>query len=368
MTPDLVMEILARLPVKSLLRFRCVSKSWLSLIDSTEFSLQHLKLYNPNSANSRLLLGQKRIKIHIYTLTIRRCDTLRKDADVATFGRPFKVLQSLNGLLLISSGHRQEMTVKLWNPSVRKCLVIPNCPIQHRSYNLGFALRSKDYKLVAIDYKLKTIAVYSLNDHRWNINPNPLNINQVSRFHVRPPVYSQGVLYWHGDIFYQRRDIFCYDFDVEEFSLLPLPDAVKKDDVWFIFRLGESLGVFSMSSVATCIWLREKNMDRCYWSEWFKGEPNSNAYQQLFQMRASSILFLQQTNTFLMVQKSARGRDRVKSYNFTTHEIQHLGKSLQGKLFFDTYMENLALHNGIDGQTLMSFPEDQTGNNINARS
>ena len=40
---ELLDEILYRLPVKHLLRCKCVSKEWCSLIDSTPFAKKHLK-------------------------------------------------------------------------------------------------------------------------------------------------------------------------------------------------------------------------------------------------------------------------------------------------------------------------------------
>ncbi|KAK7261466.1 hypothetical protein RIF29_27779 [Crotalaria pallida] len=42
---DLVNEILARLPVKSLLRFKCVDRSWDSLLKTPNFITKHLKLH-----------------------------------------------------------------------------------------------------------------------------------------------------------------------------------------------------------------------------------------------------------------------------------------------------------------------------------
>ncbi|PON58762.1 F-box domain containing protein [Trema orientale] len=39
---ELIGEILCRLPVKDLLRYRCVSKPWCSLIDGLDFIKRHL--------------------------------------------------------------------------------------------------------------------------------------------------------------------------------------------------------------------------------------------------------------------------------------------------------------------------------------
>ncbi|KAL5769476.1 hypothetical protein ACOSP7_013630 [Xanthoceras sorbifolium] len=40
---DMIIEILSILPVKSLIRFRCVSKSWYALVKSSSFISKHLK-------------------------------------------------------------------------------------------------------------------------------------------------------------------------------------------------------------------------------------------------------------------------------------------------------------------------------------
>ncbi|XP_074378652.1 F-box protein At1g11270-like [Apium graveolens] len=53
---DLIDEVLCRLPVKPLLRFRCVSKGWCSLIDSNAFAKKQLKTAIACNAGSCLLI------------------------------------------------------------------------------------------------------------------------------------------------------------------------------------------------------------------------------------------------------------------------------------------------------------------------
>lgn len=50
-------EILARMSVRDLLRFRCVYKSWRSIIDSSIFTSMHLNLYKNNNDHKNVLLG-----------------------------------------------------------------------------------------------------------------------------------------------------------------------------------------------------------------------------------------------------------------------------------------------------------------------
>ncbi|KAK4279360.1 hypothetical protein QN277_011154 [Acacia crassicarpa] len=52
---DLLIEILIRVPAKSLIRFKCVSKRWLSIISHPEFCPRHA-LHHPSSKVSGIFL------------------------------------------------------------------------------------------------------------------------------------------------------------------------------------------------------------------------------------------------------------------------------------------------------------------------
>ncbi|GMN36496.1 hypothetical protein TIFTF001_006070 [Ficus carica] len=47
--PEIITDIICRLPVKDLLRYRCVSKSWRSMIDGPDF----IKLHSKQSMESQ---------------------------------------------------------------------------------------------------------------------------------------------------------------------------------------------------------------------------------------------------------------------------------------------------------------------------
>ena len=55
---DLIYEILRRVPVKHLLRCRCVSKGWCSLIDSPEFVKIHMHENIHAVKNGGLIISQ----------------------------------------------------------------------------------------------------------------------------------------------------------------------------------------------------------------------------------------------------------------------------------------------------------------------
>ncbi|XVF04731.1 hypothetical protein REPUB_Repub05bG0110400 [Reevesia pubescens] len=126
---DLITEILSRLGVEDLLRFRCVSKLWCSLIDSHDFIKLHLS-HSLKTKTHRSLILQDRHSSYLYSLDLDSLKTSRKlhhPLDQNDEGTTSKILGSCNGLLALSQSDyfEEDLRITLWNPSTRKSQTLP---------------------------------------------------------------------------------------------------------------------------------------------------------------------------------------------------------------------------------------------------
>ena len=195
---DILLNILTRLPVKSLLRFRCICKSYYSSITTPNF----FDLTTPNFISSHIN-NTNNNKDHGYLIHMPWITSLRQICTVTfdrTFDRIFdigtsfdfpsgraKIVGSYNGLLCladIESTTTSSNVLYLWNPSVRKFKRLPkSCLGQLDSVTLGFAYHSEnnDYKVVRISISHSVlpseIEVYTLSSDSWRRIEMPLRSN-----------------------------------------------------------------------------------------------------------------------------------------------------------------------------------------------
>ncbi|KAM3326670.1 hypothetical protein P3S67_001796 [Capsicum chacoense] len=117
---DLITETLLRLPVKSLLKFRSVSKSWLSLIRSPEFVKNHLLLSATNKDyKHHSLMFKNGFKdcsltalVYVSFVEVNNLDYPGKNLK----GRP-QIVGSVNGLICLAIRVFYELDdLYLWNP------------------------------------------------------------------------------------------------------------------------------------------------------------------------------------------------------------------------------------------------------------
>ena len=127
---DIVLNILANLPVKSVLRFRCVSKTWDSSITTPSFISTHFNLSNNNSNLAYLInfASTTTFDSTIPSFSAGYDPTFNRISEYPIPSSFFPShysypADSCNGLVCFTN-HKNLPTstgaIYLWNPSIRK--------------------------------------------------------------------------------------------------------------------------------------------------------------------------------------------------------------------------------------------------------
>ncbi|GAB2298397.1 hypothetical protein Dimus_032462 [Dionaea muscipula] len=263
---EVLVEILARLPVRSLLRFKCVCKTWFSLIGSEYFAGKHLSArsmmfkddnyknllvdyhHNPDGHNGMTCL--QFLAVDFDTLSV-----VHHKFKIISSSREYFVNRNLltclfagscNGIVclliqdyLLGSVASQQ-SLLLWNPATGEVKTL-----QHEKHItvLGFGFDSKmnDYKVVLINRSLipettetiEHVSVYSLRSDSWKTLNRPHG-PEFQRF-VRTSTTSSGgrMLNWLGirrDMDYHHRTdkiVISFDLTEETFVMTPMPPETE---------------------------------------------------------------------------------------------------------------------------------------------
>ncbi|XP_074266393.1 F-box/kelch-repeat protein At3g06240-like [Silene latifolia] len=363
---ELLTQILAILPVKTLVRFRCVCKSWRSIIDDPVFVSMHLKLNNFNSSKLISLEGLGPDGYSGCSLTVRNANTFRKTGCVFKSSERYYLLGRCDSLLLMFHPNTHEM--RLINASIRKSLLLADCPILPcfgfgPEFIFGFARLSQDYKIIAISFesiervepRQTRVAVYTLSDQQWAIRENGLNIDWLSFDRIRGPYYvCDGAAHWLAKEVGPGRDwrptyLVSLDFDTETFTFSEIPDDLDNfDSSRSLFLLGESLAIFCVSFRTTRIWVLEKKSGKKDWTLWFSGRSSRDCLD-LFYRRThviTRVLYYEGDGGYIVYEK--------QSYNIATGQVELLGKFMSRHVEYEKYSESLVLCNGYETEDMSS--------------
>ncbi|KAM7511653.1 hypothetical protein LguiB_010528 [Lonicera macranthoides] len=331
---EIVVDILARLPVKSLIRFRCVSKLWYSLISGSPFftaHLEHTRLRNKrstsnnNSEDGHILLipppdsrdpcqmlcektyvEQARVE-NPYKTRLRGCGS-------------FTILGPCNGTvaLLNFDTCRRLVHMHMWNPIIGQFKSIPplRCYAADKEievclqdiliFGFGYDGSTNDYKIVKFMYKQADsspsglVQVYSVRTNRWR-NIEDSNVNIVPALVVSSPAAHNGFIHWMarkttaGKDKNWRETIMTFDVGKELFAEMACPRCWDTTTQELILV---SLGVANDSLCAIVKPLSHKNRGehkRCeIWvmREYGVGDSWTKQYSVVFDRRISKIVGL----------------------------------------------------------------------------
>ncbi|KAK1413562.1 hypothetical protein QVD17_35337 [Tagetes erecta] len=301
---EIQIEIMKKLPIKSLIQFRSVSKSWRSLIDSSDF-IHHYRTHMHHLLVSLAGLDdfdrqyvsfidddtfpQHSVSFHLhsfindlyYTSIINITHGL-----ICLYWR--YVEDSENNII-----YEKDMAV-IWNPIIRKAVVVivPNVSFDMYDTVLGFGVcrETNDAKIVKITCIEKyrrgidrerlmssipwQVEVFTLSTGAWRRPCNNLPRKSI-RFSCDSEVVD-GVLYWLADDvepgFSICNLIMSFDLTTEEFREVKLPDSLAcPDKKLLISKRRECLIVLDYDEV-----------ELEFYDVWMMEDGISNSFTKLF--------------------------------------------------------------------------------------
>ncbi|PON58296.1 F-box domain containing protein [Trema orientale] len=271
---EIITDMLVRLDVKSLMRCKCVCKSWRSLISELRFAKLHVQrqphsLIIPACVHSPFWQGTEFL---IYSF--------ENPDEHSTYKFPMTIEKSTesmvvegcdNGVLCVRA--LPHNTVYLWNPATNEVKKLPPSPASdqwlHPSIRVGFGYDTltNDFKVVRVCAQVDTcffgrysnVAVYSLRTNSWKKIEMPYKFSSLGASYTyfftstisEIPVALNDCVHWlwsfgrspvYGDV---DRDlmsgIVAFDLSTEVFELINLPQHVKEFKVKTIGKVFEQL-------------------------------------------------------------------------------------------------------------------------------
>ncbi|KAI8556994.1 hypothetical protein RHMOL_Rhmol05G0299500 [Rhododendron molle] len=322
---EIVIKILSRLPVKSLLRFKSVCKTWYALIETPDFISQHLLTQSTLSSTSLLVTTYNRETENHEISLIHNDDGFNSGPVSLVFpflnrrtslrgwehsGKTYLSIGGIcNGLVCISlSCSRFGYPLILCNPSTRQFREIPNSEwqwlddpdyngylnVKQVSFGFGFHPSANDYKLIRVMvYSTPTTRdniradLYVMSTDTWaEIGDDKVlvffkEMNDFGGFgsHVRIVESSastvlKGVFYWLACVIPTGEAIVVsFDMGDEVFRKIGLPPPCL-EETWDeinlqIVKLKDELAVvFYSDDECFDVWVL--NEDNSSWTNQFK--------------------------------------------------------------------------------------------------
>ncbi|GER42338.1 F-box family protein [Striga asiatica] len=245
MEEDVIEEILVKFPVKTLMRMKCVCKSWCSLIASQSFAEKHLNHHSANKSNKQIMIFRT---VEKDIVSLHSHESLNFVAPPLPISKKPMVVGLIStpcsGLICYKSANDEIM---MCNPSTREFKLLPPSHFpqldgyKYRCHAIGFGIHNKDYKVISIasylpeshvrnQDRLFKARIYSTVSNTWR-----------STSHDPTPVYIRGIVptvngrcHW---ISYHPEKLFILSFDMHDEMFLYI-DRGAAVDIWVMQEYG----------------------------------------------------------------------------------------------------------------------------------
>ncbi|PON35983.1 F-box domain containing protein [Parasponia andersonii] len=352
LSEELVVEIFSWLPPESLIRFKCVSKSWYALINGLitdpKFVAKHLhnikkNMFSPASLivggllleNDILKTGLAgfEVKEVLSLLTIFNDDGNNKNhihsfiEDLPQFNTSHVTTYHCNGIICLFSDLK---TTMLWNPALMEVKFLPERGLVYLygllGMGFGYDCRAHDYKIISIashyiyggHYHPSKAEIYTLHNNCWREIKMPMLSTNV----MHRNVYCKGVCYWL--VQEDKGMILSFDMCDELFHTIPLPHKLGplQEDHMNLMVWNDSVALLSYPGhnwyqVSIEIWIMNDSFSGgegirpFYWSKYQIVGPISGIGVPLMFWRNDELL--------------VEGRDGdLVSYNLRTQKLRNI--------------------------------------------
>ncbi|GAU41605.1 hypothetical protein TSUD_196750 [Trifolium subterraneum] len=289
---ELIIQILLRLPVKYLIRFKCVCKLWFSLISDSHFANSHFQItaikhtpkimFISNSApHETLSIDFESSPLHYDSSSV----SLNPNCMPPFQSYPhIEIKGSCRGFLLLHCYDQHWIyDIYLWNPSTGFHKKIPLSPFSSKLednffYGFGYDHSTDDYLLVSMSYDdsdscvtlLSHLGFFSLKTNTWKEIEDTHDYYIISLEDVKAGLLFNGTLHWFGYGHDDLEEAVIIAFDLRERKLL---DIHLPDDFYYILDdcglwvSGEFLSVWAMDDNIVEIWVMKEYQVHSSWTK-----------------------------------------------------------------------------------------------------
>ncbi|RAL41441.1 hypothetical protein DM860_010235 [Cuscuta australis] len=286
--PEIAIDILSRLPIRTIANCKCVSKPWRHLIESGDFTSFHLS----NSAPGLVLFGNPNLtQCKLFETCIDPFDGYKSsynpviELNLPLYGLICHLYGSANGLIFMCDPSKLTPDIYICNPVTREYVTLV-CPQEDHScyeyllnvtYGLGVT-GTGEHKLVRVtrgrlhkrmpEVEKRVCQVYTLGTGSWRSTEaegDRLNLNGGN-----PGVFVNGNLHWLARSSIGSPLVSCFDLETEIFNTFSLP-TIPLDhfgSYMHLIALGDCLDLWD-SNDGIVIWLMKQYGDERSWAKEF---------------------------------------------------------------------------------------------------
>ncbi|XP_052876330.1 F-box/kelch-repeat protein At3g23880-like [Gossypium arboreum] len=347
----LVMEILSKLPVKSLTRFNCVCKYWCSSFQTPHFISKHHH-YNLENSNLNLLLSRRdgnTFQLYFSQLSNEKDQNyiVKQNIHLPFFKNDVpSVYGACHGLLCLLDPSKDNAAI--WNPSTENDVYF-----DHAAF--GFDSKTDDYKVIRFvsltfvnseeehphPHSMYQVELYSLRSNSWKEIPSP---EYIPTYTTLGNIYVDGICYWKtetGAYLDFRGLILSFDMGNEKFSILPIPEFVGSFPEYYVDLLvfNGSLGaiVYPSERIDTSfdLWVTSEGV----WTKQFNIKSISGVVRPLGFGKNGDLFVRDTNNEVLLFDASTQELRKLEINTYLDH--------IWAVITLHAYFESLVHINGV---------------------